>query len=361
MLVDDIEIMRRQIKRLDLWGEQSGFYIVDEAEDGQEALAKLKKNAVDLLITDISMPRINGIELLKETYENSLATCVVFLSEHKEFNFAKEAIQYDIFDYLVKPVNPEELRKLLNKVKQHIEQKREAKIERQKLEERLIEQVEIYYPHSYIKDIINGLLEGNSSASDGIPEMVTSTYTALGYDLIKTAIVLQKTYLEIWSTIIRRHEWVEKVVDTAIFTSVNLTRLNTIDEIKKQLMELMDSITTIINTFMLQSNRTTLIHEICDFILKKVDQGVNISMVSEGLYLTKNHIGDVFRQETAMTIGEYIIMVKVERAKQLIREGTLKNYEISEKLGYNDSEYFAKVFKKNTGLTPMAFKNALKQ
>lgn len=361
MLVDDIEIMRRQIKRLDLWGEQTGFYIVDEAEDGQEALSKLNKNAVDLLITDISMPRINGIELLKETYENSLATCVVFLSEHKEFSFAKEAIQYDIFDYLVKPVDPEELRKLLNKVKQHIEKKREASIERQELEARLIEQVEIYYPHSHINDIINDLLEGNRSASDGVPEMVTSTYTALGYDLIKTAIVLQKTYLEIWSTIIRRHEWVEKIVDTAAFTSVNLTRSNTIDDIEKQLMELMDSITIIINTFMLQSNRTTLIREICEFILKKVDQGVNISMVSEGLYLTKNHIGDVFRQETAMTIGEYIILVKVERAKQLIREGTLKNYEISEQLGYNDSEYFAKVFKKNTGLTPMAFKNGLKQ
>ena len=359
MLVDDIEVMRRQIKRLDLWGEQTGFYIVDEADDGFEALSKLEKNPVDLLITDISMPRINGIELLKEVYEQSLATCVVFLSEHKEFSYAKEAIQYDIFDYLVKPVEREELRALLIKVKRFIEQKRALENEKKELENKLVERLDLFYPINQINDVINCVIGGDEAVSERIAEMVGITFKALEYDLVKTALVLQKTYTEILNAVKTKYAWIDQFADTTAFTCVDLTKLKHIDEIEGQLSELVESLAKMINKFILVSKKSSLVAEICDFIIRNVDHGITLSKVSEGLFLTKNHIGDVFKQETGLTVGEYIIMVKVERAKQLIKEGNLKQYEISELLGYNDSEYFAKLFKKNTGLSPIAYKASL--
>jgi len=95
--------------------------------------------------------------------------------------------------------------------------------------------------------------------------------------------------------------------------------------------------------------------------MTNVENNISISTISEALFLTKNHIGDTFKQETGMTVGEYITMVKIERAKQLVIEGTLKNYEIAQKLGYKDVEYFGKLFKKNTGVSPGEFRNTFKK
>ena len=67
LLADDIELFRRKIKRFPCWkGNGHAFEIVYEASNGLEALEMLKKHAVDVLLTDIRMPLINGIDLLKE-------------------------------------------------------------------------------------------------------------------------------------------------------------------------------------------------------------------------------------------------------------------------------------------------------
>ena len=361
MVVDDMEVMRRQIKRLPLWGEGTGFSIVDEAEDGQEALYKLQRQPVDLLITDIKMPRINGIELLKEAHENQLATCVVFLSEHSEFNFAKEAIQYGIFDYLVKPVKAEELKTLLQKVKNYIEEREQAQIQLKKLEDKLMEKIEVYYPTSYLNSIVQYVCEGNKEAIKTIGAMVDDTAAALGHDIVKTAIVLEKAYNEILIGVKDKHGWIEEFVDINFFADTNLTHYSDIDSIKKKMIEMLEAIISIITKFILYSGKSPLIKKICIYVMGNVENNISITTISEALFITKNHIGDIFKQETGMTVGEYITMVKIERAKQLVAEGTFKNYEIAEKLGYSNVEYFAKLFKKNTGLTPMEFKHEFKK
>ena len=69
MIVDDVEVMRRDVKRLKLWGESSGFIIEAEAVDGLDALEQLEKHSIDLVITDIRMPHVDGIELLRQISE----------------------------------------------------------------------------------------------------------------------------------------------------------------------------------------------------------------------------------------------------------------------------------------------------
>lgn len=359
MIVDDMEIMRRQIKRLPVWGETSGFYIIDEAEDGQEALEKLQIQPVDLLITDIRMPRVNGIELLKECNENSLAACTVFLSEHSEFSFAKEAIQYGIFDYIVKPVNQEELRKLLLKAKDYLKVKEEAKIHVKKLEDKLIEKIDIYYPTEQLNSIIKYVLEGDRKAIDVVLIMADNTAIALENDMMKTALVLQRAYNEIWVSVKTSHEWIEKFLDTKPYEEISLVQYDNIDLMKIKTKETIENLISIINKFILYSKKSPLIREICNYVIRNIEGEINIGNISEVLFLSKNYVGDIFKQETGMTVGEYITMIKIERAKQLIIDGVLKNYEIAQKLGYNNVEYFGKLFKKNTGLSPLEFKNTL--
>lgn len=360
MIVDDMEAMRRQIKRLPIWGESEGFNIIDEAEDGQDALDKLKKQPVDLLITDIKMPRINGIELLKEVNEKSLANCVVFLSEHSEFNFAKEAIQYGIFDYLVKPVKLEELKKLLEKIKQFIEEKKQAQVKLKSLEEKLVERIDIYYPTSHINYIVEYISDKNINTIESISLMANEAYAIFEHDIMKTAIVLQKAMNEIYMRIKESHGWIDKFVDTTSFVNVNLTCCSTIDLIKRKLTEVIEAIKLTINTFIIESKKSPIVKEICIYSINNIENNISITTISEALFLTKNYIGDIFKQETGMTIGEYIIMLKIARAKKLIVDGDFKSYEIAQKLGYKDTEYFSKVFKKHTGLSPMEFRITFK-
>lgn len=359
MIVDDMEVMRRQIKRLPLWGEITGFNIIDEAEDGQEALYKLQRQPVDLLITDIKMPRIDGIELLREVYKNHLAACVVFLSEHSEFSFAKEAIQYDIFDYLIKPVEAEELKILLQKVRNYIEENRRKQIHLRKLEDKIIEKMDIYYPNSHLRSIIKYISEGNKEAIKFIEVMVEHTAAALDYDMTKIGIVLQKVYDEIWVGVNKNHMWIEELVDITAFIDISLVHLNNIDSMKKKILEMQGFLMAVINKFIIDIDKRPLIKEICIYIIKNVENDISITKIGEALFFTKNYISDTFRQETNMTVGEYITMVKIERAKKLIIEGLLRNYEIAQKLGYKNVEYFEKLFKKNTGLTPIGFRNVV--
>ena len=61
MIVDDMEIMRKEIKRLKIWREQTGFIVSAEAKDGQDAIKKLREKNMDLVITDIRMPIVDGV------------------------------------------------------------------------------------------------------------------------------------------------------------------------------------------------------------------------------------------------------------------------------------------------------------
>lgn len=356
MIVDDMEVMRRQIKRLALWGENTGFHIIDEAEDGQEALIKLKRQPVDLLITDIKMPRVDGMELLKETYENDLATCVVFLSEYGEFNFAKEAIQYDIFDYLVKPVQDKELKMLLEKVKNHIKEKEQTEVHLKKLESKLMDKIDVYYPTNNLIAIIKYISIGNKKAIEATVSMVEETATALEYDKLKVAIVLEKAFNEIWMEVRKNHDWLEQFVDTTTFATMGLTHYKDIDSMTEKVVEMTKLLISIINTYIIGNRNNPIINQICMYVINNIERKINMSSISEALFLSKNYIGDVFKEETGMTVGQYITMVKIQRAKHLILNDMLKNYEVAQRLGYNDVEYFGKTFKKITGLSPAEFR-----
>lgn len=359
MIVDDMEVIRKQIKRLPLWGEATGFSIIAEAEDGQEALDKLQIEPVDLLITDIGMPRINGIELLKESQEKSLAVCVVFLSEHSEFNFAKKAIQHGIFDYLVKPVNQDELKELLEKARKHIEEKKKAQINIINLEDKLIGIIDTYCPSYQIDSIIKSILTGDSNVSGIIQSIVEDTYAALDNDKVKTALALQRIYKEFYLKIISKQGWIEQFIDSNLIADINLTQYDNINLIKKKMIEGIENITSIINKFILPSKKSSLVKDICTYVVNNLESKINMCKISEALFLTKNYIGDIFKQETGITVVEYITMVKMERAKQLIKDENLRSYEIAHILGYNNAEYFGKLFKKYTGLSPVEFKHTL--
>jgi len=126
LIVDDEPFIRQGLAVLIDW-QAEGFCIAGEATNGEEAIAMLKKGEYDLVIADIRMPVMGGIELLRQARENNLSNArFVILSGHYEFEYAKEAIRLSCTDYILKPIKQEELLALVRKVSADCAKSRES-------------------------------------------------------------------------------------------------------------------------------------------------------------------------------------------------------------------------------------------
>ncbi|MDD6484286.1 MAG: response regulator [Clostridiales bacterium] len=124
MLVDDKQTIVDGMEMLIDW-EKHGYSVAAKVTNAADAIEIIKKEKIDVVITDIRMPKMSGIELIKCMEEISSATKYILLSAYSEFEYAKFAIDHHVSGYILKPVDEEELIALLQKVKTEIERNNE--------------------------------------------------------------------------------------------------------------------------------------------------------------------------------------------------------------------------------------------
>ncbi len=115
LVVDDMSTMRRIIRNI---LDQLGYSNVDEAENGKQALAKLKKEKFDFVITDWNMPEMDGLQLVKEIRADEELKSIPILmvtAEAKKEN-VMEALKAGVNNYIVKPFAPEVLKEKMEKI-----------------------------------------------------------------------------------------------------------------------------------------------------------------------------------------------------------------------------------------------------
>lgn len=123
LIVDDESIVR---KGLEGYGwEALGFEVAYSCKNGREALAWLENNPVEAILTDIRMPGIDGLELCRIVHERYPDILVVLLSGYDEFKYARQGIQYGVFDYLLKPAEETEIDAVFRKAYEKISASRE--------------------------------------------------------------------------------------------------------------------------------------------------------------------------------------------------------------------------------------------
>lgn len=118
---DELDIRTAIVNSLD-WAKL-GFEIVGEASNGVEALELIEEKQPDLLITDIKMPIMSGIDLARAARDIRPAMQMVFLTGYDQFEFTKQAIKYNILEYLLKPISPEKLEEEFLNIKKKMDQK----------------------------------------------------------------------------------------------------------------------------------------------------------------------------------------------------------------------------------------------
>ena len=125
-LAEDEVIVRETIKRMIPW-ENLGFELVGEAADGEMALPLLLRQKPDLLITDIKMPFMDGLTLAKVAKKEIPGLNVVILSGYDDFNYAKQAINIGVEDYLLKPITKNALIERLTEIRSRYEHEKTQK------------------------------------------------------------------------------------------------------------------------------------------------------------------------------------------------------------------------------------------
>ena len=136
LLVDDEILIRERISQRIPW-ESLGYELKGTCENGKEAIEFMERQPVDLVLTDICMPYVDGLELAKYLYENEKRTKVVIITGYDEFEYAKKAVEYRVLSYVLKPVTSVELIEKLEEAKKILDSE-EANF-----------QVRTYYEGSY--------------------------------------------------------------------------------------------------------------------------------------------------------------------------------------------------------------------
>ena len=123
MLCEDEPLLLERLRRM-VEGLDSGFTVVGTAENGRDALEMLSQTGADLLATDIRMPVMDGIELIKKLQEEQPRLECMLISGYGDFEYARTALRLGVCEYLLKPVSEEELKKALQRIRERLDERR---------------------------------------------------------------------------------------------------------------------------------------------------------------------------------------------------------------------------------------------
>ncbi|WP_066457211.1 response regulator [Anaerotruncus rubiinfantis] len=336
-IVDDREIFRRQFKRFRIFQDNSRFQVRFEAQNGQEALEILRREQVDIMITDIRMPVMDGLELLKKAREEALCPCIILLSEYADFAYAKQGIVLGAFDYVVKPINQDTLTELLDRCAAHLASLAQG----------------AGYDNNALR-ILPSLILKNDDYSATISRQIAGRVCSLeGEEPEKAWASLESVLTEIRQQVLKTQPHMEDYCDFDALFSLDKTAAP--EKMADSFCGKVAEIQKEINKFSV-STKSELIQSVCNTVVKNIENNLSLQGVADLHFVNKAYLSHLFKQELGMSFVDYLTMVKIERAKILLGRSNLKIYEISARLGYSDTEYFSRVFKQFTGLTSTEYR-----
>lgn len=353
LIVDDRDIFLLEMERLKVWGEVSGFEIAGEANNGSQAIDMLRKSTYDLVLTDIRMPIIDGLQLLREIKKEKLCSCVVIISEYSEFNYARQGIVLGAFDYLVKPVTEESLIELLKRAGNYLADIHSNKISPVFEPDNKFEWA---YPSVDEKNIIIYFKNKDSSAVKLFTLTVDNLYVALTDNIIKADIIVKKLYHNIIIAVYDEFKWLHNFIDIHYFEEVDFIHDGNSNTFKEFYFRKINYLINFIIKYQ-PDTQDDNIKNICEYILNNPEKDLKLKVIAEKFFINNTYLSSFFAVKTGIHYNDYVTMVKMARAEYLFKNSSLKTYEIGLQVGYRDLNYFMKQFKKIYGLSPSEYRD----
>lgn len=333
LFVDDDETIAFIISNMRLW-KNSNFKIKKYVKNGKLALELLENEKFDLVITDIRMPIVDGLEILEAMRRRGDETLLVLASTYSEFEYAKRGLQNGAIDYIIKPITEENLKELLKKVESILDKSNKQENEKKFIVSK--EKIEKWY---------NNLIKSDYSASKLIKDYIEEMSLLNEYE--KKNIISEALFQGVWNKLCATFNWVDKLIDIKFLFSE--------EGFEKEVEDKIYTIKEFVDKYKLDKYDAT-INKACSIIINNIRKDKILDIVSYELELSKDYIGRIFKNKLGITISEYSTIIKMEYAKKVLKNTNMKVYEISEYLGYSTVDYFSKLFKAYTSFTPVQYR-----
>lgn len=409
IVADDEEEIRESVCTMVPW-EELGFQLVGEASNGLDALQLVEEREPDLLLTDIRMPFISGIELARQVREVRPATHIAFLSGYDDFEYAKQAIEYNIISYMLKPLTMEGLSKELtaihNKIDAQFATFRQSALRSggpdpfaallmplvldsdsdPEGEERVRDYAVQYgllvdeHDRPEYTVMASILLDENGANATSV-DFVASVNTLAGKYLRsvsffasgKVITILMGSEDELQQYLHILADEIPQVASRVlgkgcrIGISRNVEKMTALHEAYRQALEaLTQGDKTEVGARFISDLESPVrgVSRLCRRALETLDQRYmepDLSLVSLStiLEVSPNHLSACIKKQTGETFINILIRKRMEAAQDLLTHSTLKVQEISRRCGYTDQHYFSYCFKKYCGESPNAMRRRL--
>ncbi|MED4080132.1 response regulator [Halalkalibacterium halodurans] len=386
LIADDEIIIREGIRDAINWSELQ-LTVVAEAEDGEEALELALEHQVDILLADLNMPIMNGLTLIKQL-RTALPHCkVIIITGHDEFVYAQEAIRLSVVDYIIKPVDADQLYEVLKKVCLELTEGQNQTFTAKQLEKNITLLREQFCSNWVIGGLTNEelaeqlsflQLPDTSPSFIGVircPELqpAQSFMSDLeGQELFRTFEKEVARFLKD-SSFVKASNQVEGCIYFILWGEVEEELFIQLEQKVQETLQLM-----IVQSY------ERLTGELCDLprsfqrckekvynlvevsqIVKRAEQYMNahfyqsslsLETVADSLQVSSAYLSRLFKEQLGITFTHALTKLRIKRAIQLLHSTNLTINEISEKVGYETQHYFSTAFKKVMGVSPNRYR-----
>lgn len=410
LIIDDEFYIRKGIRNAIDWNSV-GVEIVGEAKDGEEGLELFLSLEPDLVLTDIRMPFLDGLELIEKITSYQVNCGIIVLSGYDEFEYAQSALRYGVLDYLLKPIDKEKLKETVLNAGNTVRNRRSVQHYRQ-----LIDQEQATIRTQFLKDFLFHRITDEHVIREKINSLKlpleNSSYQMIcikldDFDLLERQFSVENMHewKDFISACLAEHLLLSKsfmgmLLEVSLEEwAVVLTHLDTASAAEKE-KELREKIHGLLKELEEHSANTVSvsISPICytlqelpgiyqtarlsnkkyipctnsvvwsdhpelenvrpevqnalTFIRQHYGEDITVQQVADALYLSPYYLMHIFKNDVGKTFHTFLTEYRMETAKELLREQDCRIYEIAARVGYSDVKYFNKLFKKYTSLTP---------
>ena len=324
IIVEDEQIILNDIVNMIDW-EKAGFHIVATALNGKQGLNAFHEYHPQLIITDIQMPVIGGLDMLSAIRSEDPSASFLILSSYSEFEYAKTAVRLGTDSYLLKTeLSPELLLETLSVSRTKIQGR--MNMRRFNIQHRLF-------------SLISACAEPDGGTPP-TPEEISEAYDAFTRDDDSPG-RLQR---------LERH--VRECYNVLGLTGVGETMPHDTSSVRDWLLKECAHIQQVYYWVYVQKGTPVIISAV-DYITANLsDQSLKISSIADHVGLSASRLSVLFKQELGCTVNDFITRTRINESKRLLKTGKYKIYEVSDMVGYKTSQYFSQIFFQNVGCLP---------
>ena len=353
LLVEDDFVVRQGIKNSIEWNEH-GLEICEEAMNGEVGFGMVEDHRPEIVITDIKMPIMDGLIFTQKVKEKYPEIEVIILSGFDDFEYAKKAIHYGVHDYLLKPINADELVRCICRLRNEI-------IERKQVQKNHEEVIRI------LKNSRIEIKKEESIVVEGMQKYdVFKIYDGINL-IFKKALQEEKEIQKVRHTCIRliviivsnMEELLIPVADN--FPPLDemiwdMQQYHTFESMQKYMEQFVGRVARQLHQIE-KEKYSVIIHEASRYVEDHYQEEITVKIISAQLFITPNYFSQVFKAKKGMNFTEYLNDFRIEKSKKLLRNIELRVYEVAELVGYQNYKYFSKIFRMHTGFSPKEYRN----